>query len=383
MRKFGLVFSALVISCASEEADDAPPETAAPESVIALNGNLYILNQGGHSELAMWQQLISGDSNFNQLAGGYPRHVWLGSVSEYMVGNDCGWQDWACVVRDIRAHGGNPTGSDVVLQIDATNNYGQTGGQNCSDCYSTLNVASIGGASGSESGQTIYATHEVFEVITNNTSGDCPDGETTDGNLDWCSECGPQLSGRGACGRFYRAYSSNDVLPMGIADFYVASTNSWKKVQEMSPYASLAATGTYDGTAVQLLPSSPLFSGNAQAWCDKYKYYSTAPNGSQLPTCLEGQDGFGNFKAALFSCDASNKVVYTAAPFGCTGSNYHDNVADKAYVADTTAYSVPYKWFSCEGDGNIHATNASGTRIYLKCAAGCNVNPVGTHDTCK
>lgn len=364
-----------------EPATDKTTESSA--AVTSLTGNLWILNQNGFSEKALWNQLLAGDSNFNQLAAGYPRHVWLGGVSEYMVGNDCGWQDWACVVNDIKAHGGNPTGNDVVLQIDASNQFSLTGGQNCTGCFSTLNVTAIGGAGGSESGQTIYATHEVFEVVTNNTSGDCSDGETTDGNLPWCPECGPQLSGHGACGQYYRSFNSQNVLPMGIADLFVSSLNAWKKVQEMSPYSSLTGSGTYDGTAVQLLPSSPLFSGNAQAWCDKYSFYSKAPNGTQIPTCLEGQDGFGNFKAGLFSCDGQNKVVFTPAPFGCKGNNYLVNKADQVFLADTTAFSVSWVWWSCMGDGNIHKTDGAGNKIYLKCANGCITNPVNTHDICK
>lgn len=89
----------------------------------------------------------------------------------------------------------------------------------------------------------------------------------------------------------------------------------------------------------------------------------------------------------LFECDAAGRrMMIYCGNLGCkpNGSGMNDAcwLPSPGWSCASSQGTDGNQYLTCSADGNVHECHA-GIPVELKCANGCNVNPVNTDDTCR
>ncbi|MHB1843402.1 MAG: MYXO-CTERM sorting domain-containing protein [Deltaproteobacteria bacterium] len=306
---------------------------------------------------------ILGQTNFNQLATGFPNGESLTVGGSANV--SCNDADFQCVVNQGHF---NPAPYDIVMQFTGS---GWTGGWNGTTTISVggrsvfINTALMTSGNSCE-GQTCGGAHEAFEAATDGISCDCCNGQVHSSSCPACdSSCG-------------RDNGNGGDPPWGCYQVTCGGQSYYMELVSKSQAAETDISGCVQLTVASAGPSDPC----ATTWAGYNGLYC----GSSTENGFSGGD-----PSDLYDCQSQKTAQKTACPYGCTvepaGTNDQCNAAPVDPCA-TAAYGGYYCGSSTQngfagGDpSSLYLCNNGKTQTKTYCPYGCTVEPSGTNDRC-
>jgi hypothetical protein len=309
---------------------------------------------------------ILGQTNFNQLAAGFPYGEPVAVGGAITLNPPCNDGDFQCVVNQ----GQFPLAPyDIVMQYSGTGwSYGWNGTATVSSAGRSvlINTAFVYSGNSCE-GQTCLGAHEAFEGATDGISADCCNGQVHSNSCPNCdSSCG-------------RDYGNNGNPPWGCypltcggATYYMELlAKNQQSETDISGCVQLTVTGSGSND-----PCSGVSAGNGGLYCG-----------------TSTENGFsGGIPNDLYDCQNSATASKTPCQYGCTvepaGTNDKCNPAPSDPCAGTTGNNGLYCGLSHEtgfagGDPDTLYNCQNGvTAGTTHCPYGCTVAPAGTNDYC-